>query len=110
MQLLLEILLYRFSFLQNRYVSFNFYEKWLNFHNWFQKLSSFLVVHQVSIVVVSPFISSGSGSQTGCALESPGELFQNLVPGALASGILITQVSMELRISGFLEDSPRLVL
>lgn len=44
MQLLLEILLYRFSFLQNRYVSFNFYEKWLNFQNWFQMLSSFLVV------------------------------------------------------------------
>lgn len=44
MQLLLEILLYRFSFLQNRYVSFNFYEKWLNFKNWFQMLSNFFVV------------------------------------------------------------------
>lgn len=28
-----------FSFLQNRYVSFNFYEKWLNFQNSFEKLS-----------------------------------------------------------------------
>lgn len=83
MQLLLEILLHRFSFLQNRYVSFNFYEKWLNFQNSFQKLSNFLVVHQVSIVVVSPFMSSDSGSQTGCILESHREFFQNLDPGAL---------------------------
>lgn len=32
-------------FLKNRYVSFNFYEKWLNFQNWFQMLSNFLVLH-----------------------------------------------------------------
>ena len=42
MQLLLEILLHRFSFLQNRYVSFNFYEKWLNFQKFISEAIQFL--------------------------------------------------------------------
>lgn len=36
----------------------------------------------MSIVVVSPLMSSDSGSQTGCILESP-EYSKNLDPGAL---------------------------
>lgn len=71
-----------------------------------QFLSSMLSVDSC----LSSFISPGSVSQTGCTLESPGELCQNLDPGAPAIGIPITQVNMELGISGFLEDSPRLLL
>lgn len=64
----------------------------------------------MSIVVVSPLMSSDSGSQTGCILESPRELFQNLDPGALETWYLIIQVSMELRISEYLENSSRILL
>ena len=51
-----------------------------------------------------------SGSQTGCILESHRELFQNLDPGALETWYLIIQVSMELRISEYLENSSKILL
>ena len=55
-------------------------------------------------------MSSDSGSQTGCILESHREFFQNLDPGALETWYLIIEVCMQLRISEYLENSSKILL
>lgn len=107
MQLLLEILLYRFSFLQNRYVSFNFYEKWLNFQNWFRCYLISWLHTEVSIVVVSPSISSAMVLKQDMHSSHLG----NFVKRRPQSSSLRDSASTGLVwIWGYLEDSARILL